>query len=328
MNRRVAIVTTGGTIASKALTDGGDVTALEGAGYFKHLVAKHAPRLEVEVIDHSTVSSFALDLADVASLRERTRQLLERADIDGIVITHGTDTMEETAYLLDITLDSTKPVVLTGAQRAADHPFPDGPGNLISAVRVAADPASNHLGTLIVFDDEIHAARDVTKLHTSRVGTFTSSEHGKLGEVDGTTVNISRRVRRWAPLSIGTLTARVELLKMTLGTSSILIDASINKGVDGLVVEAFGRGNVNAEVFSAIERALRAGLLVMISSRCPQGRVLPIYGKSGGRGLEREGVFFGGDITGPKARMLMIAILSGRKLTQAEFNSLAAEYAN
>lgn len=306
----VAVVSTGGTIASRATHAGGDVVVLDNASHFQSVLREHTPELDLEFHDQSGTSSFMLSISDLMRLKDAVEALLAQPHITGVVITHGTDTMEETAFFLDLVIDSPKPIVLTGAQRAADDPYPDGPRNVICAVRVAGSPEMAGLGTVIAFEDEIHAARDVTKVHTSRVGTFSSAEHGKLGEVDGEDVLVSRHVPRRPVLSHSTFTARVELVKMTLGASSLLLDACIDAKVDGIVLEAFGRGNVNTDVLKAVERARAAGIEVLVTSRCPQGRVLPVYGRTGGRALERAGAIFAGDMSGPKARLLMCGLLS------------------
>jgi L-asparaginase len=184
---------------------------------------------------------FALELA--FGIVKRADQLLQDADVAGVVVTCGTDTMEEIAYLADLIVSSDKPIIFTGAQRHAGLPDSDGPRNLHSAILVAASESAKGLGAVIVFEDEIHAARDATKMHTSRVGAFASSEHGKLGEIDDRDVIVSRRtIRRHAVLAAAVET-RVDLVKAYMGADGRFIDYAVETGSRGLVLEAFGRGN-------------------------------------------------------------------------------------
>ena len=215
-----------------------------------------------------------------------------------MVVTHGTDTMEESAYLADLVVVSEKPIVFTGAQRHADEPDSDGPRNLRDAILVAAAQPTRGLGTVILFEQEIHAARDATKRHTSRVGTFHSGEHGQLGEVDGAQVFVQRqpRLRRSIP---------VERIEPSGGSRALA------SGAKGLVLEAFGRGNATPAINEAVAEAVRGGVPVLVTSRCPEGRARPIYGQGGGVDLARAGGLFAGDLTGPKARVLLAVLLGG-----------------
>src|SRR5262249_18626037 len=152
------------------------------------------------------------------SLARRVGEILARSDVAGVVVTHGTDTMEETSYLTDLLVESNKPAVFTGAQRAHDDPQSDGPFNLRNALHVAAFPPARGLGAVLCFNGTIHAARDVTKVHTSAVETFQSYERGALGAVDGDTVAIHRRPLLRRAFKIDRLEERVELFRLVLGT--------------------------------------------------------------------------------------------------------------
>ena len=189
------------------------------------------------------VGSFLFTLELAFGIVKRADQLLQDADVAGVVVTCGTDTMEEIAYLADLIVSSDKPIIFTGAQRHAGLPDSDGPRNLHSAILVTASESAKGLRAVIVFEDEIHAARDATKMHTSRVGAFASSEHGKLGEIDDRDVIVSRRtIRRHAVLAAAVET-RVDLVKAYMGADGRFIDYAVETGSRGLVLEAFGRGN-------------------------------------------------------------------------------------
>ena len=192
MKPKVVIIGTGGTIASRydpAL--GRKVAAMSGSELLA-LLPGAAEIAEIEVDNFATVASFHMSAGFALSLAQRIEATLSRPDVTGVVVTHGTDTMEETAYLAQLLVDLQKPAIFTGAQRSADEPDGDGPRNMLSSIRAAASPAAVGLGAMICFNDELHAAREVTKVHTSAVQTFQSCDHGKLGGIDGDRVVIDR----------------------------------------------------------------------------------------------------------------------------------------
>lgn len=219
--------------------------------------------------------------------------------------------MEESCYLADLLLAAAKPAVFTGAQRPHDDPLPDGPGNLLSAVRTALAPDAAGLGAVICFADQIHAARDVTKLSTSDLATFQSPGKGPLGVVDGGRVIVSRRPAPRRSFPLGQLPELlVPLFRLSLGFDVRLLERTLELGADGVVVEAFGRGNAPAALLPVVARAVAGGVPVVITSRCPLGRVAPIYGNGGGKDLADAGAIFAGDLRGPKARLLLTVLLA------------------
>ncbi len=296
--RHVVVVGTGGTIASRFDPALGRTVASQGIEAIIGPAAKprDLPRLTFE--NFSTIAGFNMTLAFAEGLVERLRELVARDDVDGAVVTQGTDTMEETSFLADLLIDTPKPLVFTGAQLAHDHPQSDGPRNIIDAILAAAAEDANGLGAMVCFNGQLHAARDVTKVHTSAIETFQSYDYGALGIVDGDRVVIYRRPKLpRVNLRPERLDKRVEILKAAIGADGNMVEAARQMGVDGLVVEAFGRGNLSAEFGQAVGRACQAGLPVVVTSRCPVGRVRPVYGGGGGGGrdLEDAGAIFAGD---------------------------------
>jgi len=245
-------------------------------------------------------------------LAEMVRDLLARPDTDGAVVTHGTDTLEETAYFLDLVHDSEKPVVFVGAMRNASELGWDGPPNLIAAVRAAVDPATRGLGALVVMSDEINAAAEVTKTHTEAIDTFKSPDYGPLGVVDKDRVIVTRRPVSRTKMSVRGSLPDVALVKMYAGAYGRTIRAAVAGGIQGLVIEALGRGNVPPETMPAIGEAAASGMPIVIVSRCQRGRVLDTYGyPGGGRQLRDLGCMMGGALNGQKARIrLMLALAS------------------
>jgi len=322
---KVVLLATGGTIASRYDPALGRTVASQRAEDLLQALPEVSRVAQLEVVDFATIPSFDMSVQFAFGLAKRIDELLARPDVAGVVVTHGTDTMEETSYLADLLLSSDKPAVFTGAQRAHDDPQSDGPFNLLNALRVAASPEGRGLGAVVCFNGTIHAARDVTKVHTSAVETFQSYAHGALGEVDGEQVVMYRRPAMRRAFRIEQLEDRVELIRLMLGIDLRMMEAALERDVAGLVIEAFGRGNGPARLGELVRLATRKGVPVLICSRCPAGRVQPIYGGGGGgRDLADAGGVFTGDLKGPKARLLLMVLLSSAETRARIAQTVAA----
>jgi L-asparaginase len=325
--RRVCLITTGGTIASRAPSAGADLVADMSGDVLLNSLHDPLGGIEIVVDDFCNVGSYAIDLPLAFQLALEIRASLADDRFDGCVVTHGTDTMEESAYMADLLVDSDKPVVFTGAQRNAGMADTDGPRNVADAIRVAASPAARGLGTMICFEQDFHAARDVTKTHTSRVDTFRSGEHGKLGEIDGEDVVVQRRASARFAYDPPAVETEIELVKLVMGSTGRYIRYAAESGAKAIVVEAFGRGNATPDVAAAVTEIMAANIPVIVASRCAEGRVRPLYGNGGGKDLERAGAIFAGDLSGPKARIAASVLLGeGRDIgaLRAEFRKLGA----
>ena len=310
-SRKIVLIGTGGTIASRFDPVRGRTLASERGAEMLAQVPQLAGLCALEIDDFATVSSFDISVGFAFALAQRIGQQLAREDVAGVVVTHGTDTMEESCYLADLLLSSDKPVVFTGAQRPHDDPLPDGPDNLLGALRTALAPAAVGLGAVLCFAGQIHAARDVSKRSTSALAAFESSGKGPLGAVDGARVIVHRRPAGRASFALEQLPElRVPLFRLTIGFDVQLLELALDCGLDGLVIEAFGRGNGPAALVPVVARAAAIGIPVVIASRCPTGRVAPIYGGGGGRDLADAGAIFAGDLQGPKARLLLMVLLA------------------
>ncbi|SDN04843.1 L-asparaginase [Geodermatophilus siccatus] len=304
---RVHLLATGGTIASRRTDDGLSATTpaaelLAAAGPL--------PGLEVTVSDLTTVPSFALTGADVRGLLREVREHLA-GGVDGVVVTHGTDTMEESAFLADLVHDDPRPVVFTGAQRPFDAPAPDGPANLADALRVAADPAARDLGALLAFDGLVFAARGVRKVETLRGAAFGAPGRGPVLRVaGGAVVPLGRPPRPPAlPLDLAADLPRVDVVACAQGSDDALLRAAVAAGAAGVVLEAFGAGNVPPPVAAAAAELVAGGVPVLVCSRVPSGPVAPLYA-GGGASLARDGALFGGDLSPWQGRLLLAAALA------------------
>lgn len=314
---RIVVVSTGGTIAMRPDPSTGKlVPAVSGEELVELLRSSgkegvdELPPLELD--DFASVPSF--DMHGELALALARRVLRHAAGgVDGIVVTHGTDTMEESAYVIErlLPLDH-PPVVLTGAQRSAAERDSDGPRNLRDAIRVASEPAARGRGPLVAFAGQLHSAREVRKVHTSALAAFDSPGYGRVGTVDGERVVFQRSPERRPPLPdpAGALPA-VDLIRLYAGSDPRFLRASVATGARAIVLEATGRGNANEQVVEGVREAVEAGVPVVVSSRCVEGRVEPVYGRGGGKDLAEAGALFAGDLAGPKVRVLLQLALAG-----------------
>jgi len=254
-----------------------------------------------------------MSVARMWELRARVLEHLDRADVDGVVVTHGTDTLEESAYLIARSSATPKPIVFTGAMRAASDLGWDGPANLTAAVRTAASPEARDQGVLVVMGDRIFAGTDVTKSHTHMLDAFESPGLGPLGVVDDGRIVFRRETPATRTIVLAERLAEpVDIVYTWTGADSRLIDAARTDGV-GLVVAALGRGNVPPGMVAGIERWIEAGKPVVIASRAQRGRVGHTYGyHGGGRRLFAAGAIFAGSRRPQQARIdLMLGLGAG-----------------
>ncbi len=317
----IGILFTGGTISMKFDPAAGAAVPALGAAEILAQVPDLAAVADVEVEDYARLPGPHVTPDEMWRLARRAAAWLERPDIDGLVITHGTDTIEETAYLLDLVLTSDKPVVLVGAMRTVSDASWDGPANLLAAVRVAAAPASRSRGVLVVMDEQVLPAREARKVHTESAGAFATPEFGPVGVVDAGVVlyrRASQARSAWrdpaagAGLRVPRIDTRVELVQAYTGMSDRVVRAAVADGTRGLAIVAFGRGNVPPAIVPAIRDVIRSGVIVTISSRCVAGRVRPRYAyPGGGLDLVRAGALLAGDLSGAKARLLLMVALGG-----------------
>ena len=303
----VRVLTTGGTIAmAHDEAAGGAVPALRGEDFVSLLPPSIAA---VETEEYCNLPSAHFTLDTIWGLKTRVQELVKGDEVQGVVVTHGTDTMEETAYLLDLTVDTEKPIVLTGAMRTASDVGYEGMANLLAAIRAAASESTRGLGALVVMNQEIHAARHVTKTHTQSTDTFKSPAFGPLGRVDGDRVVVEQAVSR-QHIPCSNLTPDVHLLKLVVGMEHAFLRQLMDQRAAGVVIEALGGGRVPPWWMETIREAVDQGMSVVIASRCPSGRVYDSYGYEGAyKDLIKAGAIFAEGLNGQKARIkLMVAL--------------------
>lgn len=308
----VRVLTTGGTIASRR-TATGAVTAQDSGEQLLSQSSGRSRQIRVEVEEVFRIGSFNLRLADLLQLARRVHEAVAHPDVDGVVVTHGTDTMEESAYLVDLVHTAAAPVVFTGAQRAADEPDADGPRNLADAIALAAAPEARQLGVVVCMAGRAYAARQVTKVRTLAPDAFDAPGYGHVAEVYRGQVAVAatpRRPARFGLAELGELPARVDVVPLTVGADATFLQAARQAGARGIVLAAFGAGNANPTVVAEVARCVAAGVVVLVVSRCHEGPVAPVYGGGGGVDLAKAGAVFAGNLRAPKARLLLAAALS------------------
>ncbi len=308
---RVVVLATGGTIASRFdPAIGALAPAATGADLVRAVPGlDKIARVDVEQI--ANIGSYDMTPDIWRQLLRRTNELLATNDVAGVVVTHGTDTLEETAYFLDLTVTSPKPVIVVGAQRASSYFDSDGPRNLLNAVRVAISPEAVGKGALVVMNGQINAAREVTKTSTIEVETFKTLEFGALGVADLSAVRFYRAPlrRQTIPFTDGQPLARVEIVSQYAGADGRVVSLLLQQGgVGGLVIEGFGLGHVTAGTLDAIKEARARGIPVVLSTRVYTGRVVPLYA----RDVETQqlGCIRADNLSPHKARVLLMLALA------------------
>lgn len=314
----VLLVSLGGTIAGVPDERGQNAPARSAADLLTSAPGA-ADLAEIRVADVRQKPSRAISPSDMHALAREIRKGIKEG-CDGVVVTHGTDTMEETAYALALMLDSRVPVALTGAMRPGYVPGADGPANLLAALRVAATSEAGALGPVVVMHEEIHAARWVAKAHTSRVAAFASPGFGPVGTVvEGRVRMHVDSIRSEFLGSPDELARRVELVWVSAGADGALVEAAATVA-DGLIVAGTGGGHVPPAMAESLQRAVEGGLPVVLASRCAAGPVLEeTYGGVGSEThLRSIGLIPAGTLTPLKARLrLMVALALGKNPAEA-----------
>lgn len=310
----VQVLSMGGTIASTP-GDGGASPSESGEALIESVpeLNEHADEILVDQV--TQLGSFNLDQENVAALGEAARGVEDVAD--GIVVTHGTDTMEESAYHLDLALDLGIPIVFTGAQRRPDEVSADGPANLVTAFR-AATHEEIRSGVYVAFDEELHAARDVTKGHTSKLGTFESPDKGPVAAFTRDDVRLYRDPGSYSVSVPALHTDRtVPIVSSGQGMDDREIRFAIREGDDGIVLDGFGLGNTSETLSDAVGDAIDGGIPVVVTSRSHAGTLGAVYGNGGGETLQRHGAISGGDLPAHKARIKLLLALETTTDTEA-----------
>lgn len=320
---RVVLITTGGTIGSRIDPRTGAVAALNTAHELVEMLPELGGLADVEIDSFIVINSWNMTPERMLDLTRNIRRHVEREDVDAVVVTHGTDTVEETALMVDLMVDTPKPVVFTAAMRNLSETGADGPRNLADAVRVAIHPESRGRGAMLVVNERIHAARYVTKTNTVNPQTFESPEYGPIGQVTGKGVRYlhDAPARRW--FGKESIKPGIAVVSGVTGSDSAQLDWHVERGVAGIILEGSGSGNVPAGMAGGLSRAIDAGIPVVLTTRVANGFLAPTYGtgaaSGGGFDLVRMGVIPSLYWRAPKARIaLMVALGAGMRQDELE----------
>ncbi|MGR4072111.1 asparaginase [Streptococcus parasuis] len=306
--KKILVLHTGGTISMQADQNG----AVESSPINPMTqVTSPLENIEVVSVDFLNLPSPHIQIDHMMMIYKKIRE--EASHFDGFVITHGTDTLEETAYFLDTMSIPQKPIVVTGAMRSSNELGSDGIYNYRTALRVAADEKSADKGVLVVMNDEIHAAKYVTKTHTTNVSTFQTPTHGPLGLVTKREILFFKAADKRVRFDLQAINGVVPIIKSYADMDTILLDALVEAPISGLVIEALGAGNLPPASISAIKKLINKQLPIVLVSRCFNGIAEPVYAYDGGGiQLEELGVLFVKELNSQKARIkLLIALNAG-----------------
>lgn len=317
--KHLLVIHTGGTISMSQDQSNKVVTNdINPISLHQDVINQYA---QIDELNPFNVPSPHMTIQHVKQLKDIILEAVTNKYYDGFVITHGTDTLEETALLLDLILGIEQPVVITGAMRSSNEIGSDGLYNYISAIRVASDEKARHKGVMVVFNDEIHTARNVTKTHTSNTNTFQSPNHGPLGVLTKDRVQFHHMPYRQQALENVNEKLNVPLVKAYMGMPGDIFSFYSREGIDGMVIEALGQGNMPPSALEGIQQLVSLNIPIVLVSRSFNGIVSPTYAyDGGGYQLAQQGFIFSNGLNGPKARLKLLVALSNN-LDKAEIKS-------
>ncbi|HBN83598.1 MAG TPA: L-asparaginase [Clostridiales bacterium] len=308
--KKVIIIFTGGTIAMKKdEKTKANVIAMSGEDILD-LTPDLGTIADISFYNFSMVPGPHMTPEMMFDLSKLIKHKLDVEGYDCAVVTHGTDSLEETAYLVDLTTDSRKPIIFVGSMKSSSELGWDGPVNLIDAIYAGISDEARDRGTLVVMNNEIHTAAQVTKTNTHSLDTFKSPDFGPIGFIDEFKAYFYHRYTKWQYIGAESIDSNVDLIKTACGMNDRMIRHCVDAGTHGLVIEGMGRGNIPPMMVPGIEYALEKGIPVVLVSRCHNGKVLDSYGYPGaGKELTGKGVILGDNLNGQKARIkLMVAL--------------------
>ncbi|MEG0471315.1 MAG: asparaginase [Solibacillus sp.] len=310
MKKKVVLITTGGTIASTR----NDKNKLESGKLNGNAILSMCQlenEMDIELIDLYQIPSMHMTFEHLNLLNTAVHQVFEDASVSGIVITHGTDSLEETAYFLELTVNDERPIIVTGSQKSPEDIGTDVYSNLRNSLLVASSEKGKNIGTCVVFNEQILHSKYVKKIHSSSINGFGAIGYGMLGYIDNDEVVIYQKPTQREFYAIQSSYPNVEIIYAYLGASSILLNALYEAQVDGVVLIGAGRGQVVPAMMDPIERLCSNGTKVVLTTATEEGRVFPTYDYvSSANNLKDIGVVMGGDFDPKKARIKLMLMLA------------------
>jgi L-asparaginase len=312
--KKILVVFTGGTFSMKIdETTGGAIPRYSGVELMD-MIPEAKKFAEIECFDFGKYPGPHVTPELMLDLSKKINEKLNKTKYDGVIVTHGTDTLEETAYFLDLTIKTEIPIVVIGSMKNSSEPDWDGPKNMLDALNICLNENSKNLGALVCLNGEINAASEVTKIYSDSVESFKSLDFGALGFVQNGRVIFNRLPRHLETIQTNKINSNVDLLTVYAGMNEKFFKFSADSKVDGLIVEALGVGNVPPPAFEGIKYAVEKGIPVILTSRCPAGETDDIYSYPGaGKHLHNLGVIFSDYLNGQKARIKLMIVLGKTK---------------
>lgn len=310
MKKKVVLITTGGTIASQRnennLLESGKLSGEQILS-----MCKLEDKIDIELIDLFQLPSMHITFDNLNLLNQTIHRVFEDKSVSGVVVTHGTDSLEETAYFLELTVNDIRPIVVTGSQKASSDIGTDVYSNLRNALLVASDEQSENIGTCVVFNEKIINSKFVKKIHTSSIDAFGSIGYGILGYIDNDEVNIYQKPIKREHYGIKDSYPYVEIINAYLGANSKLLDFLYETKVDGVILVGTGRGQITPDMTKAVEKLCSIGTKIVLTTSTDEGRVFPTYDYySSANNLKNLGVIMGGDFDSKKARIKLMLMLA------------------
>lgn len=319
--KQVVLLTTGGTIASVRDEKTGLLVSGSLTGENLAELCELPNNITVRVESVFQIPSNQMTFEKLVELKNKIELIFNDSKIDGIVITHGTDTLEETAYFLDLTVVDERPIVITGSQRGPLELGTDAFVNIKHAVQAAAATASKNIGTIVLFNERIFTSRHVKKGHASNLAAFYSSGYGYIGIVDKDQVNYYQKPIKREIYQLKKELQPVEAIKFYLGNDGKFIDYAVQLGTKGIIIEGAGRGHIPPAAAESISKAIANGIKVILTTSSDEGEVHPVYTFAGGAyDLQNRGVILGKDYDSKKARIKLAVLLA------AEVEDIEAQF--
>ena len=311
MKKKVVIITTGGTIAS-VRDDKGMLVSGKLSGQQLMDICQLPNDIEIAIVDLFQLPSMHININKMEEIQQAILKELADESVAGIVVTHGTDSLEETSYFLDLTIDDNRPVVVTGSQKSPSEVGSDTFSNLKNAISVALDSSLIGVGTVVVFNERIYSAKYVKKVHSSNLQGFDAIGHGYLGIIDNDVVNLYQKPVNRDKYKLSKPLERVDIIKCYAGADGYLLDCLCEIGAKGVVLEGAGRGQVSPQMVHSIEKAVNEyGVSIVLTTSTEEGNVYPTYNYEGSAyDLMQRGVVLGGDYDSKKARIKLAVLLA------------------
>jgi len=308
--KKILIVFTGGTFSMMIDKETGGAVPRFSGEELVEMMPKAKEMADISCYDFGKYPGPHVTPEIMLDLSNQIKLKLSENNYDGVIVTHGTDTLEETAYLLDLTIKTDIPIVVTGSMKNSSEPGWDGPKNLLDSISVCLNSNSQKIGVLVCLNGEVNAASEVTKIFSDEVDTFKSLDFGSLGFVQGGKVIYNRLPRHLEHIETDKIITNVDLITVYAGMGDKFFTFSADSNIEGLVVEALGIGNVPPPAFEGIKYVTEKKIPVVLVSRCPAGETDDIYSYPGaGKHLHDLGVIFTDYLNGQKARIkLMLAL--------------------